>query len=37
VSINLARNADSEGWDAAALHALQVAEAAAVCVALDGS
>lgn len=36
VSMNLARNIDSVGQDLEVLHALQVAEAAAVCAALDG-
>jgi len=37
VSMNLARNADSTGQDLEVLHALQKAEAAAVCAALNGS
>jgi D-alanyl-D-alanine carboxypeptidase len=37
VSMNLARNAQNTGQDLEVLHALQIAEAAAICVALDGS
>jgi D-alanyl-D-alanine carboxypeptidase len=37
VSINLALNAEITGWGTEVLHALQTAEAAAVCLALDGS
>lgn len=37
VSMNLARNAESTGQDLEVLHAMQAAEAAAVCAALDGS